>query len=351
MPQDKDENMLKGRKTAPNDMDALDTFPLSIIPLTSMSLRSAKLIKNTRMETTVELHNDPIAGSYQIFPEAIADTFKGAEKDQELIIKLSLLTSYDVFSLRNSIKRLGLELQDPGILTLSDGMRSTLDNSYAQQFTRPLLENIFGSTSRNNTQDFQQLLRDPDVAQVRENLSIMTRRTGIPLADIPKFIEDYSEVFISLSYYRHGFESIGDAIARILLWIEELKRHRDVMATPQTLTSCKKTEETLKFLSTSLRERLARLQYSFETFWKDINQQSFLNLRQQIEDNHTSMGAVLCGLVVKLRNWEKTFPDNSVGGPVTRAKFVVTELEPGLERLKTLENLARMRLGLISIKS
>lgn len=349
MSNDKDDHKVRGKKPAQNDMDALDTFPLSIVPLTSMSLRSAKLIKNARMETTVELHNDPITGSYQIFPEAVAETFKGAEKDQELIVKLSLLNSYDVFSLRNSIKKLGLELEDPGVLTLSSDMRTTL-NAYALHFTRPLLENIFGSNNSNNTQDLQQLLRDPDVARVRQNLMIMTQKTGIPLGDIPKFIEDYNEVFLSLSYYRHGFESINESITRILLWIDELRHHRDITSTPQTLSSCKRTEDALKFLSTSLRERLGRLQYSFETFWKDINQQSFLNLRQQIEDNHASMGAVLCGLVVKLRNWEKAFPDNTVGGPVTRAKFVVTELEPGLERLKTLENVARMRLGLIPIK-
>lgn len=349
MSNDKDDHKTKGKKPTPNDMDALDTFPLSIVPLSSLSLRSAKLIKNTRMETTVELHNDPITGSYQIFPEAIAETFKGADKDQELIVKLSLLNSYDVFSLRNSVKKLGLELQDPEVLTLSADMLSTL-NKYTMHFTRPLLENIFGANNSKNTQDLQQLLRDPDVSRVRENLMIMTRQTGIPLANIPKFIEDYNEVFLSLSYYRYSFESIAEPITRILLWLDELRHHRDIMATPQTLSSCKRTEEALKFLSTSLRERLGRLQYSFETFWKDINQQSFINLRQQIEDNHASMGAVLCGLVVKLRNWEKSFPDNSVGGPVTRAKFVVTELEPGLERLKTLENVARMRLGLIPIK-
>lgn len=349
MTHDKDDQKNKGKKPAQTDMDALDTFPLSIMPLSSNSLKSAKLIKNTRMETTVELHNDPIAGSYQIYPEAIAETFKGAEKDQELIIKLSLLNSYDVFSLRNSIKKLGLDLEDPTVLSLSDGMRLTL-NSYALEFTRPLLENIFGNNTDNNTQDLQQLLRDPDVARVRENLMTMTRKTGIPLNEIPKFIEDYNEVFLSLSYYRHGFESISESIIRILIWIDELKRHRDIMSTPQTLTSCKRTEDALRFLSTSLRERLGRLQYSFEAFWKNINQQSFAQLRQQIEDNHASMGAVLCGLVVKLRSWEKTFPDNTVGGPTTRAKFVVTDLEPGLERLKTLENVARMRLGLLPIK-
>lgn len=344
------DDMGKSKKAAVSDVDALDTFPLAAVPLSSTSLRSAKLIKNTRLETTVELYNDPITGSYQILPEAITENFKGAEKDQAIISKLALLNSYDVFSLRNSLGKLGLELQDPAALTLSPDMKMAL-NTYSLQFSRPLLMNIFGAEAGQQQQDLQQILRDPDVSRVRHNLMIMTQKTGIPLQDIPRFIEDYSDVFLSLSYYRHMFEMLGPSIQRFTQWMEEMKKHRDVISTPQTLNSCYKTEEALRFLSTSMRERLSRLQYSFEIFWKNINPESFLKLRQQIEDNHASLGAVLCGLAVKMRNWERAFPDNVQGGPTTRAKFVVTELEPGLERLRTLENIARMRLGLLPLKA
>ncbi len=340
----------KGKKPAMSDMDALDTFPLGMIPLTSMSLRSAKLIKNARLETTVELYNDPITGSYQIFPEDIAENFKGSEGDQEIITKLALLNSYDVFSMRNSLARLGLTLDAPESLTLSNDMKAAL-NKYAVQFSRPVLNNIFGAEESNAAQDLQQLLRDPDVSKVRRNLMIMSEKTSIPLNEIPGFISDYNDVFLSLAYYRYIFENIGPSIQRFSFWIEELRRHRDVMSTPQTLNSCRKTEDALRFLSSSIRERLMRLQYSFEVFWKNINPNSFIQLRQQIEDNHASLGAVLCGLVVKMRNWEKAFPDSTQGGPTTRAKFVVTELEPGIERLRSLENVARMRLGLQPLKN
>lgn len=350
---DKDGKPLKHTDAGATDRDALDTFPLFAVPLTSNSLKNAKLIKNSRLETTVELHNDPISGSYQILPVDIAENFKGAEQDQELIVRLALLNSYDVFSLRGSIKKLGIGLTDQSILQLSDGMKNTL-NTYSRQFTRPLLLNIFGSSNlpagQGDDADLQQLLRDPDIARVRQNLALMTQKTHIPLADVPRFIEEYSDVYLSVAYYRHSFEEIGASIDRFLSWIDDLKHHRDVTATPQTLNSCKRTQETLGFLSTSIRERLNRLQYAFESFWKNINQASFIHLRQQVEESHSSMGAVLCGLMVKMRSWERAFPDNVMGGPVTRAKFVVTEMEPGLEHLKKMENEARLRLGLIPLK-
>ncbi len=351
MAKDKDDKpVVKGRKPTLSDMDTLDKFPLSIVPLTSNSLKNAKLIKNARMETTLELHNDPITGSYQIPPEAISDSFKGAEQDQDIIVKLALLNSYDIFSLRSSMKKLGVDLTEE--LKLSDDMKGVL-NGYTIQFTRPLIENIFGSerVDGDEPEALQNILRDPDVAKVRENLAIMTKKTGIPLTEIPPFLEQYADVFSSVAYYRFSFESISPSIERFGKWIGDIKNHRDVTATPQTMASCKKTDEVVRFLEKSIRERLNRLQYSFETFWGDINQASFASLQQQIEDNHSSMGAVLCGLVVKMRGWEKAFPENSAaGGPTTRAKFVVTDMEPGLDKLKNMENEARARLGLMQMK-
>ena len=350
MKDSQDDKPVRGKTPSVSDMDALDTFPLSMVPLTSNSLKSAKLIKTPRMETTVELHNDPITGSYQILPEDIADNFKGSERDQELITKLALLNSYDVFSLRNTLGKLGLDLGDSNALELSDDMKRTL-NVYAMQFNRPLLEKIFGAGQMNGEQqDLQQLLRDPDVEKVRRNLMIMTQKTGIALGDIPRFIAEYSDVYLSVAYYRYSFESIIPSISRFVAWTEELKRHREVSSTVQTMNSCRKTQEAMTFLSVSIRERLSHLQGGFEAFWQDINPASFNRLRLKIEDSHSSMGAVLCGLLVKMRCWERHFPDNSIGGPTTRAKFVVTEMEPGLERLKTMENMARIRLGLQPIK-
>src|SRR5690606_10933844 len=67
-------------KNAGRDMDALEVLPLSMIPLSSNTLKNAKLIKNSRLETAVELYNDPIAGSLQIYPQDIADQIAASER-------------------------------------------------------------------------------------------------------------------------------------------------------------------------------------------------------------------------------------------------------------------------------
>ena len=334
----------KPKPPASDSSDAIDALPLTIIPLSSTTLKSARLVKNSRLETAVELVNDPISGSLQIRPEDIVDNQVGTEADQAVVTKLSELPSYDVYSLRSSLKRLGIEV-DETVLELSDNMKDKL-NRYTQEFTRPLIKNIFGDGEEVDAQNLLKLFNDPDRERVAHRLKVMANKTGMPLNEIPRFLADYSDVFLSVAYYRHTFQSIVPDINRFWLWLGDLRTHREVNSSPRTLASCKKVEESLRFLSTSIRERLTKFQGGFDLFWGDINKDSFSTLRSEIVENHAGMGAVLCGLVVKMRHWSEEFPDNAVGSPSKRSQFVMTELEPGLENLKQMENEARERIGL-----
>jgi hypothetical protein len=348
--------MSKNDKDQPSDeipraRDAIDKLPLANMPLTSNALKGARLIKNARMETTVELHNDSLSGSLQVAPESIGDFMQTTPRDQAIINSLASLHSFDVYSLRTNLKKLGVEVEDAEALDLSEDMKEGL-SIYSMEFVRPLVEKIFGQgrDDLHTAEGLQKIFRDPDMARAKENLKIMAERTGIPLPEIPKFLEEYSDVFLSVAYYRYGFESIGPDIDRFLVWMRDLRAHRETVASPKVAAQCKDVEDAMRFLGNSIRERLAQFQTGFETFWKNINRESFLLMQKQIEENHASMGAVLCGLIVKMNLWKKTFPDNNIGGPATRIKFALTELEPGLIKLKELEHEARKRLNLRTIK-
>lgn len=329
------------------DTDSLDKLPLSSIPLSSNALKNAKLIKNARMETTVELHSDPISGSLQIAPENIGDFMATSPRDLAIIKSLSGLHSFDVFSLRSNLKKLGVEVKDTD-LELSDDMKQDL-SIYSMEFIKPLIEKIFGHGREEfHTSDgLSRIFRDPDMARAKENLKVMAQKTGIPLAEIPAFLEEYSDVFLSVAYYRYGFENISRDIDRFMIWMTELRAYRETSSSPKAAAQCKQVDETMRYITGSVRERMAQFQQGFQTFWADINPASFRQMRLQIEENHASMGSVLCGLIVKMKAWKKAFPDDTAGGgPSTRLKFVVTELEPGLLHLKELEMDARKKVGL-----
>jgi hypothetical protein len=142
---------------------------------------------------------------------------------------------------------------------------------------------------------------------------------------------------------------MSEEIDRFVQWTNELQQQRDIKSSPRMMHSCRYTEETVYKLSLSVRERMSRFNKAFHMFWGNINRESFDHLRAQVEDNHDAMGAVLCGLLVKIRNWSYEFPDNSVGSPSKRMTFIMTEMEPGLDKLKFFENEARKALNLAPI--
>ncbi len=346
---DKPKDKAKSGKDKISDGDAIDALPLAIIPLSNSSLRAARLVKNSRLETSLEIHNDPIAGSLQINPADVVQAQVGSAEDQKLLEKLAQLPSYDIYSLRTSLRRLNIPVDDP-MLQLSDNMKETLQR-YTHEFVHPLMVYIFGNQPEADAQaNLMKFLTDTDKLLVAKRLKTMSQQTGMSLAEIPPFLASYSDVFLSVAYYRHTFHSIVPDVSRFRQWLEELRTSGEDAPSPRTLAGARQVESSLRFLTTSLRERLARFQASFELFWQEVNAETFARLQREIEENHASMGAVLCGVVVKMRGWAAEFPDNEIGSPTKRAQYIITQMEPGLDQLLALENSARERLGLSSVQ-
>lgn len=313
------------------DTDALDRLSLSMFPLSSARLKSSRLFKNTRLETMVELHNSEASGSMQIRPRDIVGMFPGDKKDEAIIAKLAALPSFDVYSLRASLRALGIEVA-PENLELSGVMKEML-TQYSQKFTLPLILNIFGNDGSIDKGDLMKAIQDPDVARVQERLKAMSQKTGIPVEEIPAFLREYEDIFLSAAYYRHNLEGISPRLNRCAAWLAKLQKQREVVASPSTRASCRNVMRYMGFLSTSARERLGRFTTGFELFWKDMNQESFKKLVVDIEENHAGTGAVLCGLTVKVSGWAKKFPRKDIGGPAESIIYAMTEMEPGLEEL------------------
>ncbi len=177
------------------DKDSLHVLPLSIIPLDTRSLRRARLIKNDRLESVVELFKDEQAGSAQLGVEDLAQMF-GWPADSEpadvtVLRKLSLLPSYDVYSLRIQLRELGIPINDHEDLKLSEGKSEEL-RSYMTIFTRPLIEQIFADDDSDvrTIDDIFGLFRDPDKTKVLARLETIARKLGIDIEGVPTFLED-----------------------------------------------------------------------------------------------------------------------------------------------------------------
>jgi hypothetical protein len=322
------------RRAIPEDMsdfDAMDALPLSLIPLSTRALKSARLIKNARLETAVEIHRDARSGSLQIRPEDVPSTFPGSRDDHRIISELATLHTYDVYSLRASLKKLGIAA-DRTSLDLSSDLKEKLQQ-FSAEFTRPLLQNIYGDGTLDPTQDLGRLFRGGRTAQAAQRLKAMSERTGIPVEEIPAFLETYSDLFLSVIYYRHNFDNISMDIDRCSSWLKDISLQRDAAASAQSAAHYRHVDETLRLLSTSIRGRLNGFRRAFDVFWRDMNRDTLGKLQREIETRHETTGGMLCGLVVKMRHWSRTFHSRTSGGPSTRLQYVTAEMEPGLDKL------------------
>lgn len=326
--------------------DSMHILPLAMIPLATPGLRKANLVKNSNMETAVELFYDEATGSGQVDPARLEDVFPANKTELDLdrmkIGSLSALHSFDVYSLRLGLKRLGIEVTDPHYLDLSDNTKDHLQ-SYMNQFTAPLLRQVYGHNNE-SVKGIDELIKawkKPDHDEALKNLKTMSEQLRIQLQEIPQFLEEYSDLFMSVAYFRQTMDRVSNDVKNFSQWCADIYDNPYLQEDQSLISSCKAIEQTLKSVVENAAAQLEDLNEKFNEFWAHINRDSFEQIRSLVTANHETMGGVLCGLGVKMDHWHKHFHsgnDNSL--PHKRADFIMAEIVPGLGSLKRLQDTA-----------
>ncbi len=117
-------------KVSDTDRDSLHILPLSILPLETSALNRARLIKNVRLKSVIELFKNKETGSGQIDIEDLPHQFNWnmsePPADMVMLRKVAMLPSYDVYSLRISLREMEIPINDHEALRLSDAMNKEL---------------------------------------------------------------------------------------------------------------------------------------------------------------------------------------------------------------------------------
>lgn len=331
-------------ETEEDDLDALHTLPLCIIPLQTVGLRKAKYVKNARLENVVELFSDASAGSGHVTPTDLLGFFpsdqEAVEADIKTLDKLSTLGSFDIYSLRLKLRELDIGFEDFEVLKLSEKKREEL-TVYMTSFTRPLITKIYGTEAGDlqDVSDIIKLFSNPDREFALKQLKQMAEQLRIPISAIPKFLEDYGDIFLSISYFKNCLDDIMENMDPFLEWSEETIDSYQVANDKPLKTQIKGMTEDFKEISTSIVGRFEVFDRRSKDFWTDVTADSFREVQDFVRSQHVTIGAVLCGLAVKLDLWKKRFP-NQGGGPQKRIEFIRSEILPGLSHTKAIEERA-----------
>ncbi len=333
---------VNGIEVLDSERDALHILPLAFLPLNKPGLKRARLIKNTRLDSVVEMYRGCESGSGQIFLKDVPTHFNltrhPPDPDLAIIKKCAQLPSYDVYSLRIALRKLGIEINDVRAFQLSRQKVLEL-TAYMRTFTRPLIREIYGDVDLDKVgyTDILSLFRQPKNGEARRNLVSVANKLEISLSEIPAFIEEYGDVFLSLSYYRHCLDETIPAMKNLTDSIAELLRNRQVCQDPNVVTTCNMMEATINTSLTELTNRFENFDRSSDTLWTELSAERYRKVVDLIRSHHTATGAVLCGLSVKLNAWLSLFPEPDMGGPIKRVEFLMSEMRQGFDRINHFE--------------
>jgi len=258
--------------------------------------------------------------------------------DHILMRKLAPLPSYDVYSLRILFRSMNIKLDDIKDLNLSPGKIKEL-TKYMTSFTYPLIKQIYGDDDVDikDFSDVVHLFTDPDIAKVREKLNTMSDKLGISMTEVPKFLEDYGDVFLSLSYYRQCMDDIEPILDEFLDAIDELRHSYQFKKNPNLIETCSVVESTINGMMAATSGRFETFERYTTDMWKNLDALRFKKVKAFIEDYHLTIGGCLCAITVKLNAWASNFPHADAGGPARRAEFLVSEMKQGIDKLREIE--------------
>ena len=219
--------------------------------------------------------------------------------------------------MRILLRENSIPFTDASALQLSPTKIAEL-TSYMVKFTNPLVREIFGTENEKveNFGDILALFRSPDVKSSLAKLQNMADTLGIQILEIPIFLENYGDVFLSLSYFRQCLDRITPAIQAFLASLSDITNNYQFRQDANLIRTCKTMEATIKERVAAITGRFENFDRSSEDLWKNLSADRFRHVEQQIRSYHTAIGGTLCALSVKMDAWLKNFPDPSVGGPL-----------------------------------
>ena len=122
---------------------------------------------------------------------------------------------------------------------------------------------IFGrDTAGTQFKDIVGLFRAENAEAVRERLAKMAGRLGIPVDSIPKFLEDYGDIFMSLSYYRQCLDHLLPQVQNFMEGIAMVRSSHQLAQDRSLMEVVALTEATINGMMSSVTGKIESFERS-----------------------------------------------------------------------------------------
>ena len=111
--------------------------------------------------------------------------------------------------------------------------------------------------------------------------------------DVPEFLEEYADIFLSLAYYKNVLDDLIPKIGRFLEIMHEVEENFYMRRDPILMIVCGFLRENLNDVTASLTGRFESFDRHSKDMWENLNGELFRRGRSLIESHHTTVGGVL----------------------------------------------------------
>lgn len=320
----------------PKDQDSIHTLAVQVLPVTHTGLRRTRLVKNVRMETKIEMFSGEGVGSGQIAIEDAPEHFSRDDTlrdDMRVLSDLSVLPSFDCYTLRRGLRQRGMNVEQETAFKLSDAKIQELF-PLMRRITRPLIKHLYGDEDLdiNDTRTLLALVQNPDHEKVRDRLDRMATTLGVSVAKLPTYLEDFGDFYLSLSYFENYFVDLGPKVEQMILWANDVAQSSHLRNDPTSQKTFTDVERRVRYIKDNLDIRFKNLSEVTKVNWDLLDVGMFQKVQKSILAEQIYLATGLCGLAIKIYEWERVFP-NAGGSPDRVMEFVASELRPGLDNL------------------
>ncbi len=289
----------------------------------------------------IELYSGKETGSGQINAGELSKAFdfSGDKKaDLEVVTSLCKLSSYDVYSLRIGLRKLGINVEEHEHLRLSQPMVARLSD-YMSVFTKPLVAAVYGDTSKSagNHNDMLKLFMSPDKDVAKNNLQKLSEMLEISIADIPAFLQDYGDVYLSLAYYQYCVDTYHEQMAEFFVWLDELRRDPATRSNGEFTKISQTVERTVKSTTGEVRHILGMFESRTANMWDNPSAEKFRAMKDLVIEYQCLIGGALCAVTVKLDAWSEKFRFKAPGAIHRRVEFIMSEMRYGLDQIQPIK--------------
>ena len=185
-------------------------------------------------------------------------------------------------------------------------------------------------------------LRSFCVAAKLRSMSKAADKLEIGLEQVPTFLEDYGDIFLSLAYYRQCLWAIDPIIEEFIITLIELRDSQRYGGNTAVGRTCVSLEDSVNRLKKAILLHFDTFDRSTKDMWNNISAERFREVETMIRSQHITVGAILCALTVKMDAWAAAFPNPDAGGPAKRSDFIMTEMRQGIDKVRDIVAAARI---------